>query len=955
MVNSFILIQTISIALCFLAILILLFKDITKIQLMMTCFMICSLIQNIGYLFEIISDTPESALNAVKFQYLGSCFVILFFCRFISYYTNFKYPKFMLPSLTVISFVVFIANMTCEMHSLFYKSRTFTTEGYFPHFEMEYGPFYYMFAIFSCFIPFLTILVALFHAIRVTHYRRKRREYRILFSFCFIPAVVLILYSVKVIRYYDPCPAVLAIILSLIVIIVWSRQNYDLSRIATNTLLTDLGDSVLILNDDGAIINYNPSAQKIFPSLNDSMIGSDIRDLQDFPTEMFAEDKNFEFQLNGKYYDSRVHKIYDERKHLFGSIILIFDVTATYEYIHEIEIMRQKAEEASIAKSEFMANMSHEIRTPMNAIIGLSSLIKEESHGRKVYDFACDIKTASQNLLGIINDILDISKVESGKMELIEDNYYTSQVMHELVTMMALAASHKGLKLICKGLDDIPCRLYGDCNRIRQVLINIINNAIKFTPKGSVTILLSHSYTGESEIELCIQCIDTGIGIAPENMKKIFENFQQVDSRKNRNVEGTGLGLSISKRLVELMHGTIQVESEYGHGTTFTIRIPQKVIDKRPVREVPESESNEENLEFFVSPDTRILLVDDNLINRKVANGLLTKYLFHVDEAESGMAAIEAVRKTDYDIIFMDHMMPGMDGVEAAETIQKNLAEEKRNCPTIIALTANAMEGVKDMFLSHGFDDFLAKPIDRMPLHQCLCHWVPQAKKQFTDEDVLAEESTVTLDDLSDIFLKGINIAEALKRHNGTLDEYLELLHLFYLDGSKKIKLLQELQAKKDFENYRIEVHALKSDAANLGAMSLSNAAKNLEDAAKNDDIEYIDAQTPNLLSQYVSLLTEIKALLQSRGLLTASNEDAKDKPGISKKELLDKLQISLDALEGFDSKQCQDVLHEILNRSIGESLTASIEDILQMLKLYEDDEAENKLRLLIEEEKQHG
>lgn len=951
--HIFLCIQAVTITLCFLAIVILLFKDSTKIPLLMTCFMICALIQNVGYLFELQATSTESALVSVKFQYLGSAFVILFFSRFIGFYIHYQFPKFIFPMLTIADFIVLIANLTSDHHTLFYKSYQLVTEGNYSHFEAEYGPIYYLFVIFSCLIPFLMILFALGHAIKTTNYRRKKLEYRIIFGLCFIPAITLISYSLKLIRFYDPCPAVLAIILAFVVIIVWSRQNYDLSRIATNTLLMDLGDGVLILNDDGAIINYNPSAEKIFPALSPNMLGVDIRELEDFPTDMFAEDKNFEFQLNQKYYDSHVHKIYDDRKHLFGSIIIIFDVTATYEYINEIEIMRQKAEEASVAKSEFMANMSHEIRTPMNAIIGLSSLIKEESHGRKVYDFACDIKTASQNLLGIINDILDISKVESGKMELIEDEYSISRMMHELITMMALAASHKGLKLTEEGLDKIPNRLYGDCNRIRQILINIINNAIKFTKKGSVTIKLSHQYLDDDHIELCMKCIDTGIGIAPENLDKIFENFQQVDSRKNRNVEGTGLGLSISKQLVALMHGKIEVESEYGKGTTFLITIPQRVIDKRPVGEISPDELQEENLEFFTSPETSILLVDDNLINRKVANGLLSKYLFHVEEAESGPAAIEAVKEKDFDIIFMDHMMPGMDGVEAAEIIQKLLFDAGRPCPAIIALTANAMEGVRDMFLSHGFQDFLPKPIDRMPLHQCLCKFVPDEKKAKNDSPVIPDKE-ITLDDLSDIFLKGINIAEALKHHTGTLEEYLELLHLFYLDGNEKIQYMKNLQKEGDLENYRIEVHALKSASANLGAIALSEHAKKLEQSAKEFDQKTIDAETDSLLAQYQNLLTEIKELLITRGILPKPN-DYSDKPSISKKDLLDKIAKSLDALEGFDSRECQHILSDILEYNIHTTLHDKLQEILQKLKLYEDDDAEALLRQTLQEEKQNG
>lgn len=954
MLNAYVIIQSVTIALCFIAIIILFFKDTTKVQLLMTCFMVCALIQNIGYLLEILSTTAEASVVSIKFQYLGSAFIILFFSKFITYYTNVQVPRFVFPILTVLDFVVLILAFTCTRHKLFYTSMNFVHKGAYPHFDLEYGFGFYLFVIGSCFIPCLLVLFSLVHAIRNTSYRKKKTEYMTIFVLSLVPGIILILYATKILHGYDPCPATLAFFISCVVIVIWSRQNYDLSRIAADTLLTDLGDSVIILNEDGIIINFNPSAANIFPKLNKSMIGQDIRLLPDFPTDMFAEEHNFEFELNNKHYDSHIHKIYDERKQIFGSLIMILDVTTTHEYINEIEIMRQKAEEASTAKSEFMANMSHEIRTPMNAIIGLSSLIKEESHGRKVYDFACDIKAASQNLLGIINDILDISKVEAGKMELIEDNYQTGHFSHELLIMMNMTASQKGLKLECEGIDHLPSCLYGDSNRIRQVLINIVNNAIKFTPKGVIRLLFSYKNLDDDHIELCIKCSDTGIGIREEDMTKIFENFQQVDSRKNRNVEGTGLGLSISKRLIDLMHGTIEVESEYGVGTTFTIKIPQKVIDRRPVCDTSDEVSRDDSPVYFTSPETKILLVDDNLINRKVACGLLSKYDFQITEADSGQTAVELTRNNNYDIILMDHMMPGMDGLEAANIIQQEMARELRTCPIIIALTANAMEGVREMFLSHGFKDYLSKPIDRIPLHECLSKWIPLEKKILSEEEVTFE-NTVSLDELSDIFINSINIAEALKRHTGTLDDYLQLLHLFYLEASKKLRLLQQLYVDEDMENYQIEVHALKSAAANLGALGLSDSARELEFACKRDDQEYIDKHHQNMLDQYETLISEIQPVLVNKGLLDRGDDDSKEKKEISREVLHEKLQNALEALEEFQSKDCQHILNELLGYILEENLALSIRDILDKLKLYEDDEAEEQLRLIVQEEQRNG
>ena len=406
-------------------------------------------------------------------------------------------------------------------------------------------------------------------------------------------------------------------------------------------------------------------------------------------------------------------------------------MTDTKAYINEIKRVRQQAEKASIAKSEFLANMSHEIRTPMNAIIGLNDIIMEECRDTEIYAHAKDVQSAAKNLLAIINDILDLSKVEAGKMELVYENYYIKVIANEIVGIMDMAASQRGIILKYECDQTIPCRYNGDDGRIRQILINILNNAIKFTKKGYVRVYISGKPGADEDEELLTFCVeDTGCGIREEDLEKIFEDFRQVDSRRNRSTEGTGLGLAIVKHLVELMKGTIDLQSTYGKGTTVTITIPQKIVDRRPISEMPELPQTEQKLtDTFTAPGIRVLIVDDNVINRKVARGFLKNYAFDLTEAENGPEAIELVRNIRYDIIFMDHMMPGMDGIEAAEIIRRDCGENG-TAPVMVALTANAMEGMREHFLECGFQDFISKPLDRKELNQLLLRWIPKKHRQ---------------------------------------------------------------------------------------------------------------------------------------------------------------------------------------------------------------------------------
>ena len=478
------------------------------------------------------------------------------------------------------------------------------------------------------------------------------------------------------------------------------------------------------MGENKEILMCNDKAKEIFPKLG---FAQKIEDVERFPMHVSNEDKEEQFELAGKYYEGHLRVVKDYEQVTRGYTILLVDVTDTHERIQELNDMRKQAEEASISKSNFLANMSHEIRTPMNAVVGMSELIIEECRGQKIYDYACDIKTAALNLLSIINDILDFSKVEAGKMELVEDEYFVQELVEDTIKLVQVVAEQKDLEVKVELAQDIPCKLCGDVGRIRQVLINLLNNAIKFTREGFVRLAVTGKYADEDTYKL--QCVvqDTGVGIKEEDMTAIFESFRQLDMSHNRKSEGTGLGLAISKQLVTLMDGDIQVESEYGKGSTFTIQISQKVADKRTIAEnsmVRESVENKKE-QTFVSEEYKVLVVDDNAINRKLAVAMLRVYGFQISEADSGKAAIEKVKAERYDMILMDHMMPEMDGVEATKVIRSECSETAEGT-IIVALTANAIQGAKEMYLEKGFDDFLSKPFDREKLNGMLKRWIPE-------------------------------------------------------------------------------------------------------------------------------------------------------------------------------------------------------------------------------------
>lgn len=945
-------IQIISCIMGFLAQALLLSGDGSKEHKLMNFFVGGSLIQNCGYLLELLAESRDAAIMAVKVQYIGSTYVALCFCWFIFVYCNMKVPERLFRILSVLDLGILALIFTCEKHTLYYRAMDWEpgVGGRF-YLELSYGPAYYFFLLIACIVPYVLSIYALIHTLLVNPRQMKGRKYRVFLVLIIPPVFSQVLYLLRLIPNFDPTPAAVGIVLSAVVLLVWGRKNYDFSRMALEVALGSMDDGVIMLDDKKKIVSYNPAAAEIFTELSFQNVGDSVEDMEDFPENVLDADTHRTFELNGRYYESHVKQIPGKRGVNQGYVVLVVDVTETRDYIDELKRVRQEAEQANIAKSEFLANMSHEIRTPMNAVVGLSEIIMEESRGRKVYGYACDIRSAAQNLLTIINDILDLSKAEAGKIELVTEDYSIRAVVRDVVNMMEIAAFQRGLSMLCEFDESMPSAYHGDAGRIKQILINIMNNAVKFTKEGHVKISVGGRITEEPDVELVsFRVEDTGCGIRQEDMEKIFEDFKQVDAKRNRGVEGTGLGLSITKRLVRLMKGNIEVESIYGEGTTFIIQLPQRIVDRRPLSAVQDTPARElEILTPFTVEDYRVLVVDDNLINRKVALGFLKKYGFDLTEAESGPEAVELVKQNRFDIIFMDHMMPGMDGVEATRIIREECGENGRT-PTIIALTANAMEGMRERFLQCGFQDFVSKPIDKKALHEVLIQWIPGSRRREKQEEADNHISGGADIGFEDIRIEGIRVEEAMRHHTGGVEDYLELLQLYCMDGRRKCGLLKELLASRDYDTYGVEAHGLKSASANIGAMELSARAKEHEDAAVRGDEEYIARYSGELLAGYEKQVRAIEDFLEKRGSRKAGAGNAASPTGISGAAFLEKVRKALTELEDFRSKESARIVEELLGYHFTAEIHRELQEIQELLRMYEDDAAEEQLRKLIKE-----
>jgi len=420
-------------------------------------------------------------------------------------------------------------------------------------------------------------------------------------------------------------------------------------------------------------------------------------------------------------------------------IAYLFNAEERAKESDELRMEKLVAENASKSKSDFLANMSHEIRTPINAIMGMNEMVLRECTDANIKKYAANIQGASRALLSLINDILDLSKIESGKMEIVPEIYQMDTLIRDVVNMIQIKADQKKLAFHVNVEESLPNKLHGDEVRIRQVMVNLLNNAVKYTREGSVSLKISAENMTSEQAALKISVSDTGIGIKQEDMGKLFGNFERLDIEKNHDIEGTGLGLAITKKLIEAMDGRIEVASTYGQGTVFTVYLPQKIIDHTPIgnfeKSIDKNISDQEiHKEHFIAPDARILVVDDNDMNLLVVESLLKRTKIQVVSCNSGEQCLEHMQKEHFHVILLDHMMPGMDGIEVmkrSKTLARNLCKDV----PIIALTANAIKGVREMYISEGFDDYLSKPIESDKLEEMLKKYLPAQLLQEPVED----------------------------------------------------------------------------------------------------------------------------------------------------------------------------------------------------------------------------
>ena len=548
--------------------------------------------------------------------------------------------------------------------------------------------------------------------------------------------------------------------------------------------------------------------------------------------------------------------------------LLIFNMAAMMLFNRRLAAAAKEAERANNAKSKFLSMMSHEIRTPMNAITGFNEMISRESKDPEILRYSEGIRMADNTLLSLINDILDLSKLEAGKLEIIPAEYDLVSILNDLVNMIQVRTEEKNLALNINIDPDIPRRLYGDDLRIKQCAINLLSNAVKYTQEGSVTFTVGYEICEDNDKQLFLKFsfADTGSGIKPEDIDKLFIAFKRLEETKNRNIEGTGLGLSITQNLVALMGSTLKVESEYGKGSVFSFDVRQDIRGTDKVGEYQEAfriamESRGGYKRSFTAPHAKLLVVDDTPLNLSVFKGLLKATKVNIDTAESGREAINLCVKNAYDVIFLDHMMPDMDGIETLHEL-KNLKNSSNADTPIICLTANAISGMREMFLAEGFTDYLTKPIDFVRLEQMLLKYIPDGKiaLEYTErrgEGQSLPDAVFTISEL--------DVNSGLT-HCGDAGSYLNTLKMYSEAASKNIEAIRDFWKVRDIKNLTIKIHALKSTSRVIGAFGVGELAAELEKAGRLGRLEELGDDLEQLLFAYSELAKKLEPIFGPEG-----------------------------------------------------------------------------------------
>ncbi len=932
-----------------------------KLLLVVLCFIF---IYNVCCSYEMYAQNKEAALLALKIRTICVGQILLFMFKFIRNYCKVNIPKAISVFYWVINVIIIAACSRCQYYEWYFKSIEFVPHDGSGHLVLEPGPLNYLYMFFIISLG-LWMLGIVFYSL-LKGKRTWNRTGINLFGCIILPFICAVIHFANLLAPFNPTGVGFFLGIRLLITATYEYGMFDAIEGARERIIDTMNQALIIVDENKLFLDANQKAKQMYPLLAKLERG----DVLKVPMGINLDDKmsGFEFEQDGHYYEGQVTPVYNEGV-LLGYSACIFDITERQHYMEELVMARNEADRANHAKSRFLSNISHELRTPLNAIIGISEieLRKPDLEEETRFDLQ-SIFYSGQNLLGLVNNLLDISKIEAEKLVIEQADYSFDSLLYEVANIIFTSLRGKNIEFKILVEETVPKYLIGDAVRVRGILTNILANAVKYTKKGHIYLKVFWRTDGDKNSGYLYFIVeDTGIGIKADKLNSIFDEYEQINSEDTKGITGTGLGLSITRQLVRMMDGDIHVKSRYGKGSTFETYIKQglrntelmgrKLITKDNIVEILENDRNEkERLEAF--PDKRILIVDDMEVNRTVLKGVLEPYQLQIDVADSGKKALQLIIQNDYDLVFMDQMMPEMDGLETLKMI-RGLPEDYYKKLPVILVTANVMAEQDKPFGKYGFQDYLTKPLNVRKLVKVLKKWLGDREENEEEETTVSREIRFEIEKEEVLQKKQSKVkslqteaeqtkhsqreteagaildrAEGLSHVGGKEELYQEVLKAYYHDGAKALAKLAKVDEMNKTE-LRTLVHGLKGSSHNIGAMELGNEAERIEIALKRGNDRYAMYQIPAMMR----MLEEILDMLP----VEVEKVEEKEKKDINE-EFVHNLKMLRNEFDEYNMMAVEEMLKELEQFDYGEDA----EQKLAQLKDYiQDLEYEEGVRLI--------